>query len=425
MMSTRIRIVVFVSLSFLFISPALVFAGWTGPQQILSGSWGKDIGQFYYAFGDMFDEFPKTFAIDNNGLIIIADEGNSRITIFNGTGVLEKTITKPPELPQEDSAYGWPSDLRMYVGGNSLVISCQYQKVPMGLRPSKKCFLDYNGVLLSKIDFGQTFPVESGFIILRNNTYFLYSPTGQLIQTYTSRPLELGLINSQKTGTGAYKTTIKYPDFTYAIISNQPIVKYYRDLGKYIYQIETFTDKSNDEEITSYRVHKYNMCNKEVLVLDIPKSEYKPMPPEATDLPTWKPVPIIEYGEPIVSSGGDIYCWARTETEYKILKWTWEDDPNAPPGVPNGPTNLAVSALATGLVLSWKASLQDPGCVTDYEIVRSETAGGPYMKLGTVTKGILRYEDTTAITGTTYYYKVRALSGKEYSEYSNEAVGKR
>lgn len=425
MMCTGIRIMVFVSLSFLFISRGLVFAGWTGPQQILSGSWGSDAGQFYYAFGDMFDEFPKTFAIDNNGLIVIGDEGNSRITIFNTTGALEKTITKPPELPQEDGAYGWPSDLRMYVGGNSLVISCQYQKVPMGIRPSKKCILDYNGALLSKIDFGQTFPVESGFIILRNKTYFLYSPTGQLLQTYTSRPLELGLMNSQKIGTGTYKTTIKYPDFTYAIVSNQPIVKYYRDLGKYVYQIETFTDKSNNEEITSYRVHKYNMCNKEVSVLNMPKSEYKPMPPEASAHPTWKPVPIIEYGEPIVSSRGDIYCWARTETEYKILKWAWQDDPNDPPGVPTGPTNLLVASTPTGLSLSWKGSLQDPGCVTDYEIVRSETSGGPHTKIGSVTKGIFKYGDTTAIIGTTYYYKVRALSGKEYSEYSNEAEGKR
>jgi large repetitive protein len=75
--------------------------------------------------------------------------------------------------------------------------------------------------------------------------------------------------------------------------------------------------------------------------------------------------------------------------------------------------------------ITWEVSPQDPGCVTGYEIARSTTAGSGYTAVGTVEKSVLKYEDTTAAAGTTYYYKVRAKGGDGYSEYSNEASGKR
>jgi hypothetical protein len=69
--------------------------------------------------------------------------------------------------------------------------------------------------------------------------------------------------------------------------------------------------------------------------------------------------------------------------------------------------------------------------VTGYEIVRATNAGGPYSTLATVNvgtanaAGTIRYTDTTIESGKTYYYKVRALAGTEYSPYSNEASGKK
>jgi hypothetical protein len=277
-------------------------------------------------------------------------------------------------------------------------------------------------------NYVQTAPdgnIWTGPEYLKQQSYSLYSPTGQPIRTSTTRPAELGKVNSQKTGTAQYRSMVQYPDFVYQVIAAQPIVKYYRDTNQNLYQIETFTETVNgDDDITSYKVHKYNKCGKEMSVLNIPRSQYAAMPPEAAERPTWKPMPIMEYGEPLVSITGDVYTWKRTPTNYSILKWTWVDDPNVPSG-PDAPTNLAVAASINGLYLTWAASPNDPGCVTGYEVSRATSAGGVGSTVGTVNAGTLKYNDTTATAGTTYYYKIRAVSGTDYSSYTSEVSGKR
>jgi hypothetical protein len=59
------------------------------------------------------------------------------------------------------------------------------------------------------------------------------------------------------------------------------------------------------------------------------------------------------------------------------------------------------------------------------EISRSDTSGGTLSGIATVDKGVLNYNDTTAVVGTTYYYKLRAKSGNDSSVYTNEVSGKR
>ena len=131
-----------------------------------------------------------------------------------------------------------------------------------------------------------------------------------------------------------------------------------------------------------------------------------------------------QYGSPVVAFNGDVYTWKRTPDKYSIVKWTWTDDPNQPSG-PDAPANLAVAASTTGLYLTWTASPNDPGCVTGYEISRSDSSGGALSVIATVDKGVLNYNDTTAAVGTTYYYKLRAKSGTDFSTYTNEVSGKR
>jgi len=38
---------------------------------------------------------------------------------------------------------------------------------------------------------------------------------------------------------------------------------------------------------------------------------------------------------------------------------------------------------------------------------------------------VVKYNDTTAEAGTTYYYKIRVVAGSEYSPYTTEVSGKR
>jgi chitodextrinase len=83
---------------------------------------------------------------------------------------------------------------------------------------------------------------------------------------------------------------------------------------------------------------------------------------------------------------------------------------------PTAPTNLMATAATNGSIgLSWAASTDAVG-VTNYEIVR----GGTLLAVvGTVTS----YTDTTAVGGTTYVYKVRALDAAgNQSAYSNDAT---
>ena len=131
-----------------------------------------------------------------------------------------------------------------------------------------------------------------------------------------------------------------------------------------------------------------------------------------------------EYGKSVFAPNGDVYTWKRTPDKYAILKWTWVDDPNVPTG-PDAPTGLTLMPSTTGLYLTWTASAQDPGCVTGYEVARATSSGGVFSSVATVDKGVIKYNDTTASTNTTYYYKIRAVAGSEYSLYTSEVSGKK
>ena len=89
------------------------------------------------------------------------------------------------------------------------------------------------------------------------------------------------------------------------------------------------------------------------------------------------------------------------------------------------PTALRLVIVPNGFKLSWNPSPQDPGVVTGYEIVRSDLASGPFIKVATVNNGVFQYIDTTASPEIIYYYKVRAVAGSSYSQYSNTVTGER
>jgi len=89
------------------------------------------------------------------------------------------------------------------------------------------------------------------------------------------------------------------------------------------------------------------------------------------------------------------------------------------------PTQLRLVIVPNGFKLSWNPSPQDPGIVTEYEIVRATLASGPFETIAKVSKGVLTYHDSTAQPEIIYFYKVRAVAGKEYSPYSNVAVAER
>jgi fibronectin type 3 domain-containing protein len=75
-----------------------------------------------------------------------------------------------------------------------------------------------------------------------------------------------------------------------------------------------------------------------------------------------------------------------------------------PPAVPTGLT--VVSASPSGVELSWDAVSGDDS-LYGYEVLRSETEGGPYTMLARLTTS--SYTDTSVAEGTSYYYVVRSV----------------
>ena len=180
--------------------------------------------------------------------------------------------------------------------------------------------------------------------------------------------------------------------------------------------------KGNIYGVNSGGVWRFNQCGKEIAELTIPSGDKESVPIQGSGGRTL--ALDVDYGPPIVARNGDVYAWRKTDFKYSIVKWTWVDDPNVPTG-PDAPSGLAVTPSINGLYLTWTASPNDPGCVTKYEIARSTTSGGVFSTVGTVEKGILKYNDATAEVGTQYFYKVRAMAGSEYSPYTAEVSGKR
>lgn len=67
--------------------------------------------------------------------------------------------------------------------------------------------------------------------------------------------------------------------------------------------------------------------------------------------------------------------------------------------------------VSTGLhvvALTWNASTSSG--VTGYQISRGTSASGPFAVLATV-GNVLSYNDTTVVSGTTYYYVIAAVAG--------------
>ncbi|HKY55439.1 MAG TPA: hypothetical protein VJM08_14075, partial [Anaerolineales bacterium] len=86
---------------------------------------------------------------------------------------------------------------------------------------------------------------------------------------------------------------------------------------------------------------------------------------------------------------------------------------------PAAPTNLdVISAAPTGIQLEWEAVTGDP-TLYGYEVLRSDSSGGPYTKLALVTG--TSYTDTSVVENGTYFYVVRAVDTSfNRSDNSNE-----
>jgi len=394
----------YIYLCLLFFSPPfLIFAEWIDPKEIVSGTWGKNTGQFYYESQDTFDAFPKNIGDDKNNNIIISDEGNRRVYVFMQNGKIKKIIQKPLELLDVDFAFGrWPGEVILLPYNNLFIFSCDYKQVKKGYQPLRQCIVDYEGKITAKIELAEIFMAAEGFFLFKNEKYYHYSPTGQLLKTYDTRPLELGMVNEQNLGSGKYKTTIQYPDKTY-VTDRLTYHNYIRGCDDTLYA-------------TLYKeIVRYDADSKLTAELVVPDTEYKIIRPAGGGFNEVKEL-IVDYGDPVLAPNGDVYTWKRTPDKYSIIKWVWVDGPECP-------QYLDVTPTKNSLKFTWQKPTKDADKVTGYQLLQSYNICGPFRQTALLKKDQLSFEDRDVKKGETYYYIVKAVRGKDYSGNSNKVCG--
>ncbi len=280
---------------------SMAIAAWQGPAEVIIGTWGSNDDQFGIEYGDTHDIFPGSFDVSIEGYIVISDGVNGRFKLFNLNGQLLRNITPPVENPK-----GWVikpkfvnSNIFLIVG-KMFFFSLTGEVVTTIDAPGKISFNwgNYNG----KLYVEQTGPLYQ---------WLVYSPTGQLLQTYTSKPLELGVIKERKLAPGQYKVTVKYPDKEWVIIGKGACPQYVRDTNGNLYCVGDIG------------VIRYDDKGNETASLMMPKKKIEEIP--AKDPGVEPMIKVIEgYGSPVVAPNGDVYTWKRTPDKYYIIKWTWQ-----------------------------------------------------------------------------------------------------
>jgi len=297
------------------------FSAWQGPYEVVSGPWGSDEQSFGIEYGDTSVTIPGSLCISNDVSIYVSDSINTRVKVYSSLGTLQ-SIIKPINIKNERF---WPEQ-DMVCDTNGNVYTLNYDNKIQKYSKSGQLLWEKDNLSVGKI-----FALPDNNIILagskkgQNALYIKYSASGKFINSYFTRPIELGVASLSNEN-----VTVTYPDIVYKLKTNARPYKFFRDIKNYVYLLEKYLSEEITDKNISYRIHKYNICGNEVALFNLPQSQYEPIPPEGFESPTWSLVPIIEYGEPIVSNVGDIYSRARTKTLYKILKWTWQDDPNTP-----------------------------------------------------------------------------------------------
>jgi hypothetical protein len=254
--------------------------------------------------------------------------------------------------------------------------------------------------------------------VLGSEEWKVYSENGQLLNDLKEKPLVLGRVESNLFyygGKKLHRNTVKFPDKEWSVVNNVG------PCGEYGYR-----EDSNGHLycIGSTSVERLSDCGKVTTEFTLPSTKENLI--KNTDPGAEADVTIIEkYLDPHLTTDGSIFASKITQDGYSVVKWTWQNSSDDPVGGPDAPVQLeGVSDTTGSVMLKWVYSLQDPGCVTGYEVGRATSAGGPYTAIGTVQNGDISkgysYHDTTGKSGTTYYYAVRAVSAIGDSPYSNE-----
>lgn len=393
-------IIIFVS----FVS--VVNAGWLDPIEVANGSWGSSAGEFQKMESDSGVYTPMGFCVTVAGYIVVGDDFNSRIQVFKPDGTLYSSFSARIGS-DSDKKERWPLALECF----SNAIYTEYGDITQ--------IYNLSGDLLIALD-----QLRSGirgvlsndsFITENSNGYYKYSSAGKLVNTYKAKPLDLGAVVSEdKLSDGSYKTVIKFVDVTFKLQTPSRITEYYLDTLGYL---NVWILAGDDPGHT--RVSKYDVYGNLIASMDVPEAEYDQDNPD-------NEFALVSYSSPVIAPNGDVYV-ARTGDDYTILKWTWQAEaPRQPqPAVLDVPEYFEVNRASRSIDVEWSPPTQDQTCIIGHEVFRSDAPGGPYAMIAKLEKSNGLYRDEATVAGKVYYYKIRAVCGEKYSEFTKELSRRR
>ena len=303
--------------------PVHVFAGWSPQEEIISGTWGSESLQFGLESGDTvtYDGFPGFFDISDDGWIVISDGVNGRFKLYGETGSFIRNITPPVANPRE-----WVIEPKFVMANIVLILNKYYFFASTGEvitavdGPGK---IGFWGGREAKLYVEQRRPISQ---------WLIYSPTGELLQTSSTRPLELGKVTVKRQSESMWNYEVEYPEGIYiyeggehmikedgiARINQNLIIQNRRD-KVYAYKVR--------EEITVAEGEKQKYRLDKVAEWVKPENQGAPPDIDISTIPPGVELPrgiiIAQYGEAVIGPDGSIYTWMRSETHYKILKWKW------------------------------------------------------------------------------------------------------
>ena len=77
--------------------------------------------------------------------------------------------------------------------------------------------------------------------------------------------------------------------------------------------------------------------------------------------------------------------------------------------LPRRPAGVVIEGQTDGIALQWQAADGDGNAVDGYNLYRSQSPAGPYVKVNSGLIAATGYEDSTPAAGTTYYYLVSSV----------------
>ena len=282
------------SLGILLIATVKLYAAWSGPTTIISGTWGNGSGQFGLREQDSFSQFAGPLYVLYDGTIIVQDSVNGRFARYSSSGTIITTT-----VCVQDTKGNWNGDCRIE-GDYEVAVN------------------------------------DNGFWTGSNegNTHYFQDNTGTLLTTTSTRPMELGILSHKITGTSHY-ARIEYPDGVYFYYYTGETS--YFDYASGIIRINTNLIMDVHNNFEPARVYAFTASaidtpagQKQQYQLFLnaswqaPQNQYKILKPGSNVYGTEPQESVInEYGQAVIGPDGSIYTYDRSDTDYKIVKWTW------------------------------------------------------------------------------------------------------